>query len=127
MIIEGGRITKNSVCGYKENWPRYNVRLELRKGDLLAPRDIISPEQIIDKLCEVEILLNGEAPLGKASKKIVITEQTYYRWRKEYGILRIEQAERLKSLETDDAWLKKLMADLPLDNAILKGAADGNF
>jgi transposase-like protein len=58
---------------------------------------------------------------------IGVTEQTYYRWRKEYGGLRIEQAKRLKSLEKENARLKKLVADLSLDNAILKEAAEGNF
>ena len=56
-----------------------------------------------------------------------ITEQTYYRWRKEYGGLRIEQAKRLKNLEKENARLKKLVADLSLDNAILKEAVEGNF
>ncbi len=62
-----------------------------------------------------------------ASRKIGVTEQTYYRWRKEYGGLRIEQAKRLKSLEKENARLKKLVADLSLDNAILKEATEGNF
>jgi transposase-like protein len=66
-------------------------------------------------------------PISEASRKIGVTEQTYYRWRKEYGGLRIEQAKRLKSLERENARLKKLVADLSLDNAILKEAAEGNF
>jgi len=86
-----------------------------------------SPEQIINKLREAEILLNQGATVGEASRKISVTEQTYYRWRKEYGGLRIEQAKRLKNLEKENAQLKKLVADLSLDNAILKEAAEGNF
>jgi len=64
---------------------------------------------------------------AEASRKIGITEQTYYRWRREYGGLRIEQAKKLKNLEKENTRLKKLVADLSLDNAILKGAAEGNF
>ena len=65
--------------------------------------------------------------IAEASRKIGITDQTYYRWRKEYGGLRIEQAKKLKNLEKENARLKKLVADLSLDNAILKEAAEGNF
>ena len=86
-----------------------------------------SPEQIINKLREAEILLNQGANVGEASRKIGVTEQTYYRWRKEYGGMRIEQAKRLKSLEKENTRLKKLVADISLDNAILKEVAEGNF
>ena len=86
-----------------------------------------TPEQIIGKLREAEILLNQGATIGEASRKIAVTEQTYYRWRKEYGGLRIEQAKRLKALEKENARLKKLVADISLDNAILKEVAEGNF
>ena len=64
--------------------------------------------------------------IAEASRKIGVTGQTYYRWRKEYGGLRIEQAKKLKSLEKENARPKKLVADLSLDNAILKEAAEGN-
>jgi len=86
-----------------------------------------SPEQIINRLREAEILLNQGANVGEASRKIGVTEQTYYRWRKEYGGMRIEQAKRLKGLEKENARLKKLVADISLDNAILKEVAEGNF
>ncbi len=86
-----------------------------------------TPEQIINKLREAEVLLSQGVSIAEASRKIGITQQTYYRWRKEYGGLRIEQAKRLKSLEKENARLKKLVADLSLDNAILKEAAEGNF
>ena len=86
-----------------------------------------SPEMIINKLREAEILLNQGANVGEVSRKIGITEQTYYRWRKEYGGMRIEQAKRLKDLEKENARLKKLVADISLDNAILKEVAEGNF
>ena len=86
-----------------------------------------TPEQIINKLREAEIHINQGIPISEASRKIGVTEQTYYRWRKEYGGLRIEQAKKLKSLEKENARLKKLVADLSLDNAILKEASGGNY
>jgi len=86
-----------------------------------------SPEQIINKLREAEILLNQGATVSEAGRKIGVTEQTYYRWRKEYGGMRIEQAKRLKELEKENTRLKKLVADISLDNAILKEVAEGNF
>ena len=84
-------------------------------------------EQIINKLREAEIHINQGISISEASRKIGVTQQTYYRWRKEYGGLRIEQAKRLKSLEKENTRLKKLVADLSLDNAILREAAEGNF
>jgi putative transposase len=86
-----------------------------------------TPEQIINKLREAEILLSQGNSIGEASRKIGVTEQTYYRWRKEYGGMRVEQAKRLKELEKENARLKKLVADLSLDNSILKEVAEGNF
>jgi transposase-like protein len=86
-----------------------------------------TPEQIINKLREAEIHLSQGATIAETSRKLGITEQTYYRWRKEYGGLRVEQAKKLKNLEKENARLKKLVADLSLDNAILKEAAEGNF
>ncbi len=84
-------------------------------------------EQIINKLREAEILLQQGETVAVISKKIGVSAHTYYRWRKEYGGLRIEQAKKLKSLEKENAQLKKLVADLSLDKAILKEAAEGNF
>ena len=84
-------------------------------------------EQIINKLREVELLISQRSTIGIASKKIGVTEQTYYRWRKEYGGMRIEQAKRLKELEKENTRLKRLVADLSLDNAILKEVTRGNF
>ena len=84
-------------------------------------------EQIITKLREVEIMLSKGSTIGEASKRIGITEQTYYRWRKQYGGMQVEQAKRLKELEKENVRLKKLVADLSLDNAILKEVSKGNF
>ncbi len=86
-----------------------------------------TPEQIINKLREAELHINQGMPIAATSRKIGVTEQTYYRWRKEYGGLRIEQAKKLKTLEKENIRLKKLVADISLDNAILKEVAEGNF
>ena len=86
-----------------------------------------TPEQIINKLREAEILLGQGVSVIEASRKIGVTEQTYYRWRREYGGMRIEQAKRLKELEKENARLKKLVADLSLDKAILTEAVRGNL
>ena len=85
------------------------------------------PEQIIGKLREAEVLLSQGLTVGEASRKLGITEQTYYRWRREYGGMRIEQAKRLKELEKENSRLKKLVAEQALDIEILKEAASGNF
>ncbi len=90
-------------------------------------RKTYTPEQIINKLREAEIHINQGISIAEASRKISVTQQTYYRWRKEYGGLRVEQAKRLKSLEKENTRLKKLVADLSLDNAILKEASEGNY
>ncbi len=90
-------------------------------------RKAYTPEQIINKPREAEIHINQGISISEASRKIGVTEQTYYRWRKEYGGLRIEQAKKLKNLEKENARLKKLVADISLDNAILKEAVEGNF
>jgi transposase-like protein len=81
-----------------------------------------TPEQIINILREVEIHLSQGSNTAEASEKIGITEQTYYRWRREYGGMRTEQARKLKELEKENARLKKPVADLSLDNSILKEA-----
>ena len=86
-----------------------------------------TPEQIINKLREAEILLSQGNSISEASRKIGVSEQTYYRWRKEYGGMRVEQAKKLKKLEKENVRLKKLVADLSLDNSILKEVAEGNF
>jgi putative transposase len=86
-----------------------------------------TPEQIINKLREAELLLSQGNTIGVVCKKIGVSDYSYYHWRKEYGGLRVEQAKKLKDLEKENARLKKLVADLSLDNAILKEAAEGNF
>ncbi len=78
-------------------------------------------------LREAEVLLSQGSTAVDVARKLGITEQTYYRWRREYGGMHIEQAKRLKELEKENGRLKKLVADLSLDNAILKEAVRGNF
>ena len=90
-------------------------------------RKAFKPEQIIGKLREAEVLLSQGLTVGEASRKLGVTEQTYYRWRKEYGGMRVDQAKRLQELEKENTRLKRLVADITLDNAILKEAAWGNF
>jgi transposase-like protein len=90
-------------------------------------RKAFKPEQIIGKLREVEVLLSQGSTVSEASRKIGVTEQTYYRWRKEYGGMRVEQAKKLQELEKENGRLKRLVADISLDNAILKEAARGNY
>jgi len=85
-----------------------------------------TPERIINKLREAEVLLSQGSTVGQTSRKIGVTKQTYYRWRREYGGMRIEQVKRLKELEKENARLKRIVADLSLDNDILKEASRGN-
>jgi len=89
-------------------------------------RKSFTPEQVINKLREAEVLLSQGTTLAIVLKKIGVSDATYYRWRKEYGGMRIEQAKRLKELEVENSRLKKLVADLSLDKAILVEAARGN-
>ncbi len=86
-----------------------------------------SAEQIINKLREAEVHLAQGMSVPEVSRKLGVTEQTYYRWRKEYGGLKTEQAKKLKDLEKENARLKKLVADLSLDKAMLQEVAQGNF
>ena len=86
-----------------------------------------TPEQIINKLREAEIQINQGATIAVASKKIGVSDHTYYRWRKDYGGMRVNQARRLKELEQENSRLKKLVADLSLDNTTLKEASRGNY
>jgi transposase-like protein len=91
------------------------------------PSKRYTPEQIISKLREAEVLLGQGATIPVAAKQIGVTEQTYYRWRAEYGGMRVDQAKRLKELEAENARLKKIVADQAIDISILKEAASGNY
>ncbi len=91
------------------------------------PRKYFTTEQIISKLREAEVLLSQGKTAVEVSRSLSISEQTYYRWRKEYGGMGTDQAHRLKELEKENARLKQLVAELSLDKAILKETVRGNF
>ena len=91
------------------------------------PKKRHAAEEIITKLREAEVLQSRGQTLSQVCKALGVTQQTYYRWRKEYGGLKVDQAKRLKQLEKENTRLKKVVADQALDMAILKEAAEGNF
>jgi putative transposase len=86
-----------------------------------------TPEEIIGELREAEVLLAQGRSVAEAARAIGVTEQSDYRWRKEFGGLKLDQAKRLKELERGNARLRKAVADLTLDKLILKEAASGNW
>ena len=86
-----------------------------------------TPEQIIAKLRQVEVLTAQGKPVAEAVRAIGVTEPTYYRWRSEYGGLKLDQMKRLRQLEAENGRLRKAVADLALEKVILKEAASGNF
>lgn len=85
------------------------------------------PEEIVSKLRQVDVLVSQGESVADSVRSIGVTEVTYYRWRKEYGGLKLDQVKRLKELETENMRLRKAIADLTLDKLILKEAASGNF
>jgi putative transposase len=91
------------------------------------PRKRFSVEQIINHLREADVLLAQGRTVGEVCRQIGVSEQTYYRWRKEYGGLKVDQAKRLKDLEAENVRLRRAVADLTLDKLILKEAAEGNW
>jgi transposase-like protein len=90
-------------------------------------RKYFKAEQIIKHLREAEILLGKGDNVAQVCKKIGVSEQTFYRWRREYGGMQVEQAKKYRELEKENSRLKKIVADLSLDNSILKEVARGNF
>jgi len=90
-------------------------------------RKRFSPEKIIGMLREAEIALAQGVTVGQLCRQLSISEQTYYRWRKQYGGLKISQAKRLKDIKRENIRLKRAVADLTLDKVILKEALEGNF
>jgi putative transposase len=90
-------------------------------------RKRFTPEQIIGKLREAEVSLAQGQTTGQVCRSLGIAEQTFYRWRREYGGLKVEQAKRLKALEQENARLRRAVADLTLDKLILQEAVRGNF
>lgn len=91
------------------------------------PRKRYTPEEIVAKLRQVEVMTAQGGSIADAVKSIGVTEVSYYRWRKEFGGLRTDQVKRIKELETENLRLRKAVSDLTLDKLILKEAASGNF
>jgi putative transposase len=91
------------------------------------PKRRHTPDEIISKLRQVDVLVAQGTPVADAIRAIGVTEVTYYRWRQEYGGLKSSQVKRMKELETENARLRKAIADLTLDKLILQEAARGNF
>jgi transposase-like protein len=85
------------------------------------------PEEIVSKLRQVDVLVSQGKSVADSVRSIGVTEVTYYRWRKEFGGLKLDQVKRLKELETENVRLRKAIADLTLDKLILKEAASGNW
>ena len=91
------------------------------------PKRIHKPEEVVAKLRQVDVLVSQGQTTADAVRSIGVTEVTYYRWRKEFGGLKVDQVKRLRELETENTRLRKAVADLTLDKLILKEAASGNF
>ncbi len=91
------------------------------------PRRRFTAEQIINHLREAEVLLSQGKSVGEVCRQLEVSENTYYRWRREYGGLEIDQAKRFKEMEKENQRLKKLVAEQALDIAILKEVSRGNF
>ncbi len=91
------------------------------------PKKRYNAEGIIHKLREADVLLSQGMNVSQVSKRIGIADQTYYRWRKVYGGMKVDQAKRLKELETENARLKRAVADLTIDKLILKEVAEGKY
>jgi transposase-like protein len=91
------------------------------------PKKRNNAEQVVTKLRQIDVPVAQGRTVGQACKEAEISEQSYYRWRKEYGGLDIEQAKRFKELERENARLKRLVADLSLEKQILKDVAEGNL
>lgn len=97
------------------------------KEDQNMPRKKHKPEEIVAKLRQVDVLVSQGVPVADAVRQIGVTEVTYYRWRQEYGGLKLDQVKRLKELELENTRLRKAVSDLTLDKLILKEAARGNY
>src|SRR5580704_5050180 len=102
-------------------------RLEEQKGTGTMPKRTFTPEQIVAKLRQIEVLPSQGKTVPLACKEAGIVDQTYYRWRKEFGGLQLEQAKKLKDLQKENAQLKRALATLTLEKQVLKDIAEGNF
>ena len=113
-----------------ENRTRRRVRESVqvrKKGERLEQAEAVCGEEIIGKLREAEVHLAQGETVGQVVRRLGVSEQSYYRWRREYGGMRVDQAKRLKELERENARLKRLVAEQALDNSILREVASGNI
>jgi len=90
-------------------------------------RKFHTPEQIVKKLREADVAITSGSTVEQVCRQLQISDATYYNWRKQYGQMKLDQVKQLKSLQKENAQLKKLVADLSLDKAILKEALSGNY
>jgi putative transposase len=91
------------------------------------PKKTFTAEQVVAKLRQIEVLMGQGKTVSQAAKEAGITDQTFYRWRKEYGGLQVEQAKKFKDLQRENAQLRRAIADLTVEKQILKDIAEGNF
>ena len=91
------------------------------------PKKRFNAEEIIHKLREADVLLSQGRTISEVCKQLAVTDQTYYRWRKAYGGMKVDQAKRLKDLEAENARLKRAVAELTIDKLILKEVAEGKY
>jgi transposase-like protein len=101
------------------------IETEYKELDMARKRH--TPEQVVNLLRQVEVGIANGKTTAQASKEASITEQSYYRWRREYGGLQVDQAKRLKELEQENSKLKRIVANLSLEKLVLKDIAEGNF
>ena len=136
QTIFGGSVQKGTyVTGLSDvpvtcpprTGPGVMLVLGLKERGVKMARRKHTAEQIINKLREAEVAISAGSTVAEVSRQIGVTQQTFYRWRTEYGGLKIDQARRLKQLETENGRLRRAVADLTLDNQILREAAEGNF
>ena len=124
--MPGGSRVAHLTCPPRTG-PGVMLVLGLKERGVKMARRKHTAEQIINKLREAEVAISAGSTVAEVSRQIGVTQQTFYRWRTEYGGLKIDQARRLKQLETENGRLRRAVADLTLDNQILREAAEGNF
>ena len=110
-----------------QNRSRSCARIRAGAKGVGMARKRYAAEEIIGKLREAEVVLAQGEAVAQVARRLGVAEPTYYRWRREYGGLRVDQAKRLKELERENSRLKRLVADQALDNAMLQDVAAGNF
>ena len=124
------RYRRCPCCGTRLVYPASFIPvviIETGYKELDMARKRHTAEQVVNLLRQVEVGIANGKTTGQSCKEALITEQTYYRWRREYGGLQVDQAKRLKELESENSKLKRLVANLSLEKLVLKDIAEGNF